>query len=101
MRTRSTDRFVEINVASMDRSIWSRSGLIYVGLVALIVAVSLTARMAGILPLRETPLPVGETQVETKLPLDHVRGWNPAAAQFPPRQAHDQVNSLPYPWKRS
>ncbi|MGA2638699.1 hypothetical protein [Methylocella sp.] len=85
----------------MDRSIWSRSGLIYVGLVALIVAVSLTARMAGILPLRETPLPVGETQVETKLPLDHVRGWNPAAAQFPPRQARDQVDSLPYPWKRS
>ena len=101
MRTRSTDRFVEINVASMDRSIWSRPGLIYVGLVALIVAVSLVARMAGILPLRETPLPVGETQVETKLPLDHVRGWNPAAAQFPSRQAHDQVNSLPYPWKRS
>ena len=91
MRTRSTDKFVEINVASMDRSIWGRSGLIYVGLVALLVAVSLIARMAEILPLRETPLPVGETQLGTQ--LDHVRGWNPAAAAFPKEQPRNQGDS--------
>jgi hypothetical protein len=101
MRIRSTDRYIEINAASLDRSIWNRSGLIYVCLVALIVAVSLVARLAGILPLRDAPLPVGETEVETRLPLDHVRGWNPAAAAFPPRPAPDHSDSLPYPWRRS
>ena len=101
MSTKSTERFVEINLASLDRSVWSRDGLIYVGLLALIVAVSLIARAAGILPLRETPLPVGETQVETKLPLDHVRGWNPDVAAFPKEHPHDQGGWLAYPWRRS
>ncbi len=101
MSTKSTDRFAEIKLASIERSVWSHDGLIYAGLVAMIVAVSLIARATGILPLPETPLPVGETQAETKLPLDHVRGWNPAAAAFPKQQAHDQVNTLAYPWRRS
>ncbi|MGO9675173.1 MAG: hypothetical protein ACLPSF_13575 [Methylocella sp.] len=86
----------------MNRSIWSHPGLIYAAVVALMVAVSLIARMTGILPLRETEVRAPQISPhETKLPLDHVRGWNPPATEFPPRQQHDQVDSLPYPWKRS
>jgi hypothetical protein len=101
MSTKSTDGFVEIDLASLERSIWNRPGLIYAGLVALIVTVSLIARLTGILPLRDAPLPVGETQAETGLPLDHVRGWNPAATAIPKEQSHDQGGSLAYPWRRS
>jgi hypothetical protein len=104
MRTRSTDRYVEINAAdlndaSFDR-VWNRAGLVYLGLVALIIVVALIARATGVLPLRETA-PAGETQVDSRLPLDHVRGWNPGAVAFPKEQGHDQGGSLAYPWKRS
>ena len=63
MRTRSTDRYVEItaaemNDASFDR-VWNRCGLVYLGLVALIIVVSLIARATGVLPLRETRRPPG------------------------------------------
>ena len=104
MRTRSTDRYVEItaaeiNDASFDKA-WNRAGLVYLGLVALIIVVSLIARATGVLPLREAA-PAAGTQAETGLPLDHVRGWNPAATAIPKEQSHDQGGSLAYPWRRS
>ena len=81
MRTRSTDRYVEItaadlNEASFDR-VWNRAGLIFLGLVALIIVVSLIARVTGVLPLRETA-PAGETQVETSF------RWITCAVGIPP-----------------
>ncbi len=104
MRTRSTNRHVEINAADLNEAsfdrVWNRAGLVYLGLVALIIVVALIARATGVLPLRETA-PAGETQVDSRLPLDHVRGWNPGAAAFPKEQGHDQGGSLSYPWKRS
>jgi hypothetical protein len=102
MRARSTDRYVEITAAdkndeSFDR-VWNRCGLVFLGLVALIIVVSLIARATGVLPLGETA-PAAGTQAETRLPVDHVRGWNPDAA--PKEQSHDQSRSLVYPWRRS
>ncbi len=104
MRTRSTDRYVEITAAdindeSFDR-VWNRCGLVFLGLVALIIVVSLIARATGVLPLGEMA-PVAGAQVETRLPVDHVRGWNPDAAASPKEQSHDQSRSLVYPWRRS
>jgi hypothetical protein len=86
MRTTSTQRSVWsypgfIN-GSTESSIWGRPGLIYAGLVTLVIVVSLIARAAGVLPLHEA-----------ERPLDHVRGWNPSAAEFSTRQAPDQVDS--------
>jgi hypothetical protein len=79
MRTTSTERSVWSRPGSMngstDRSVWSHSGLVYAGLVALIIVVSLIARTAGVFPLHDP-----------ERPLDHVRGWNPSAAQFPLHQ---------------
>jgi len=75
---------------SKVRALLSHPDLIYVGLVALIIADALIARATGILPLHEEPLS-----------LHQVRGWNPSAAEFPLPQRQDHSNSLVYPWRRS